>query len=91
MKIVTSKLQLVSDISFNVEVGCTEQGLDARPPATYYTSIPPPADRSMRRFDTGKLKEVRKKLDSGQCRQDEIDEITKDLMEDCAEVGICAI
>lgn len=44
----------------------------------------------MRKFDTGKLKEVRKKLDSGQCRQDEIDEITKDLMEDCAEVGICA-
>lgn len=43
----------------------------------------------MRRFDTGKLKDVRKKLDSGQCRQDEIDEITKDLMNDCAEVGIC--
>lgn len=43
----------------------------------------------MRRFDTGKLKEVRKKLDSGQCRQDEIDEITKDLMNDCAEVRIC--
>ncbi|OWZ61140.1 hypothetical protein AYX15_06642 [Cryptococcus neoformans] len=60
---------------------------DARPPATYYTAIPPPPDRSMRRFDTGKLKEVRKKLDSGQCRQDEIDEITKDLMEDCAELS----
>lgn len=49
--------------------------------------LSPSPDRSMRRFDTGKLKEVRKKLDSGQCRQDEIDEITKDLMEDCAEVG----
>ncbi|KGB75087.2 pumilio domain-containing protein c [Cryptococcus deuterogattii R265] len=60
---------------------------DPRPPATYYTAIPPLPDRSMRRFDTGKLKEVRKKLDSGQCRQDEIDEITKDLMNDCAELS----
>ncbi|KIR68730.1 pumilio domain-containing protein c [Cryptococcus bacillisporus CA1873] len=60
---------------------------DHRPPAAYYTAIPPLPDRSMRRFDTGKLKDVRKKLDSGQCRQDEIDEITKDLMNDCAELA----
>ncbi|TYJ58189.1 hypothetical protein B9479_001013 [Cryptococcus floricola] len=69
------------------EDGDVKAAADARPPATYYTSIPPPADRSSRRFDTGKLKEIRKKLDAGQCRQDEIDDITKDLMEDCAELA----
>jgi protein JSN1 len=43
-------------------------------------------DRPARRFDSALLKELRNRLDSGECSQDEIDGITHDLLDECAEV-----
>ncbi|WVO15655.1 hypothetical protein L204_103315 [Cryptococcus depauperatus] len=85
--IVSDQQLIMQVLSSSEEDGDVKAAADSRPPMTYFTAIPPPADRLMRRFDTGKLKEIRKKLDSGQCRQDEIDEITQDLMEDCADLS----
>lgn len=59
-----------------------------RPPVTYYTSIPAVAARPPRRYEASKLKDLKKKLDLGQCRQDEIDSIAQELMDDCAEVSV---
>jgi protein JSN1 len=60
---------------------------EPRPPSTYYMSIPVIQERAVRRFDSTRLKDLRKRLDSGVCEQEEIDAITLDLMEDCAEVS----
>lgn len=61
--------------------------IESRPPTTYYTSIPVIQDRPIRRFDSARLKDLRKRLDTGMCEQEEIDQITVDLMDDCAEVS----
>jgi outer membrane murein-binding lipoprotein Lpp len=42
---------------------------------------------TVRRFDAGTLKEIRKRLDTGACSQAEIDQIATDLLEDCVDVG----
>ncbi|WVR03620.1 hypothetical protein IAU60_000613 [Kwoniella sp. DSM 27419] len=59
---------------------------EPRPPVTYYTTIPNVGDRGIRRSDSSRLKELRKKLDS-YCTQEEIDMITVDIMEECAELA----
>ncbi|WVF66105.1 hypothetical protein IAT40_000844 [Kwoniella sp. CBS 6097] len=69
------------------EDGDIKAAAESRPPMTYYTSIPPVNDRPARRSDSSRLKELRKKLDSGQCAQEEIDMITVDLMEDSPELA----
>ena len=58
-----------------------------RPPVTYYTSITNVLERPSRRFDAALLKDVRRRLDSGQCSQEEIDELTIDMTEEAAEVS----
>ncbi|WVQ83925.1 hypothetical protein IAT38_006069 [Cryptococcus sp. DSM 104549] len=86
--VVTDQQMIMQVLSTNpAEDGDIKAAAESRPPMTYYTSIPPPNDRQGRRFDSGRLKEVRKKLDAGQCRQDEIDEITGELMDECAELS----
>ena len=60
---------------------------EPRAQTNYYTSIPVIADRSTRRFDSVRLKDLRKRLDSGQCSQDEIDQVTHDLLDESAEVS----
>ena len=54
----------------------------------YFMSIPAIGDRATRRFDSARLKDIRKRLDSGLCEQDELDRITVDLLDECAEVRI---
>jgi len=58
---------------------------------TYYTSIPIINDRSTRKFDSASLKNLRKKLDMEFSSQEEIDQITEQLMVDCAEVCVPSI
>lgn len=61
---------------------------EVRPPVTYYTTIPIIGDRqSMRRFDVSRLRELRKRLDSGSASQEDVDTITRDLMEDSADLS----
>lgn len=53
-----------------------------RPPTTYYSSIPVSAERSHnRRWDASKLRELRKRLDSGACTTEEIDEVAADFVD----------
>lgn len=61
---------------------------DMRPPVNYYTSIPVIGDRqNMRRFDVARLREIRKRLDSGAASQEDVDAIATDLLEDCADLS----
>lgn len=47
-----------------------------RPPATYYTSIPIVSEsNASRRFDTAKLRDMRKYIEQGQCHQGDIDNL----------------
>ncbi|WWC66747.1 uncharacterized protein I206_100652 [Kwoniella pini CBS 10737] len=69
------------------EDGDVKAAADSRPPVTYYTAIPLVGDRPARRADSTRLKEIRKILDAGQCSQDEVNLITHELMEDCAELA----
>jgi protein JSN1 len=41
----------------------------------------------MRRSDVARLKELRRRLDSGQCTLEEINSITVEIMGECAEVS----
>nr|XP_018266900.1 pumilio domain-containing protein c [Kwoniella dejecticola CBS 10117]OBR89058.1 pumilio domain-containing protein c [Kwoniella dejecticola CBS 10117] len=69
------------------EDGDVKAAADPRLPVTYYTAIPLVGDRPARRSDSTRLKEIRKTLDAGQCSQAEVDAITHELMEDCAELA----
>lgn len=53
-----------------------------RPPTMYYTSIPPVSERPHnRRWDASKLRELRKKLDSGTMTVEEIDQVAADFLD----------
>ncbi|KIL69515.1 hypothetical protein M378DRAFT_7372 [Amanita muscaria Koide BX008] len=53
-----------------------------RPPTMYYTSIPLVSERTHnRRWDAAKLRELRKRLDSGNMSVDEIDQVASDFMD----------
>ena len=51
-----------------------------RPPTMYYTTIPLVSERSNnRRWDAAKLRELRKRLDSGPMSTEEIDQVATDF------------
>ncbi|KAF9451210.1 hypothetical protein P691DRAFT_757490 [Macrolepiota fuliginosa MF-IS2] len=53
-----------------------------RPPTMYYTTIPLVSERpNNRRWDAAKLRELRKRLDSGSMGVEEIDQVTTDFMD----------
>ncbi|KAF8590547.1 hypothetical protein K439DRAFT_1627813 [Ramaria rubella] len=55
---------------------------DFRPPTMYYTTIPLVAERQQnRRWDASKLRELRKRLDSGGMTGEEVDEVAKDFVD----------
>ena len=83
------KLLLVSSLTFNERMMVTVHVLitETRPPVSYYTTLPPPPG-IMRRSDVARLKELRRRLDSGQCTLEEINQITVELMGECAEVSL---
>ncbi|KAF8507255.1 hypothetical protein JB92DRAFT_3122025 [Gautieria morchelliformis] len=52
------------------------------PPTMYYTTIPLVAERQQnRRWDASKLRELRKRLDSGGMTGEEVDEVAKDFVD----------
>ncbi|WRT63890.1 uncharacterized protein IL334_000816 [Kwoniella shivajii] len=69
------------------EDGDIKAAAESRPPVTYYSSIPLVGDRPSRRSDSARLKELRKQLDAGQCTQEDVDAITHELMDECAELA----
>ncbi|KAK8861743.1 hypothetical protein IAR55_002566 [Kwoniella newhampshirensis] len=86
---VVSEQQMIMQVfsTGSDEDGDIRAAAELRPPTTYFTSIPVIGSRSTRRFDSTRLKELRRQLDFGQCGQEEIDAITVELMEDCAELA----
>ncbi|QRW00737.1 RNA recognition motif protein [Ceratobasidium sp. AG-Ba] len=53
-----------------------------RPPTMYYSTIPLVAERPHnRRWDASKLRELRKRLDSGTCGVEEIDAVAADFLD----------
>ncbi|KAG8967296.1 hypothetical protein FRC03_010235 [Tulasnella sp. 419] len=55
---------------------------DFRPPSMYYSSIPTVSERVQnRRWDASRLRELRKRMDSGACSNDEIDMIASNFMD----------
>ncbi|KAG9126372.1 hypothetical protein FRC07_003678 [Ceratobasidium sp. 392] len=55
---------------------------DFRPPTMYYSTIPLVAERPHnRRWDASKLRELRKRLDSGTCGVEEIDAVAADFLD----------
>lgn len=55
---------------------------DFRPPAMYYTTIPQVTERgNARQWDPTKLREFRKRIDSGTCSLEEVDQVAKSHMD----------
>ncbi|KAG6813626.1 hypothetical protein H0H92_009243 [Tricholoma furcatifolium] len=81
---VTEQQMIMRELS----VGATDaeadiQALaDFRPPTMYYTTIPLVSERPHnRRWDASKLRELRKRLDSGTMTVEEIDQVVADFIE----------
>ncbi|KAF9932580.1 hypothetical protein FBU30_007882, partial [Linnemannia zychae] len=76
---------------FNVE-GETEPAQEPVPaaltePITYFSTIPAVAEPSPhRRLDAPRLREIRKRLDSGHCTQKELDSLSNECMDECVEL-----
>ncbi|KAI8597747.1 hypothetical protein EDD21DRAFT_384618 [Dissophora ornata] len=76
---------------FNAD-GESETGSESIPaslsePVVYFTSIPPVAEPSPhRRLDAPRLREIRKRLDSGHCTQKELDNLSNECLDECVEL-----
>ncbi|KAK3843145.1 MAG: armadillo-type protein [Linnemannia gamsii] len=76
---------------FNVE-GETEPAQEPVPasltePVTYFPTIPAVAEPSPhRRLDAPRLREIRKRLDSGHCTQKDLDSLSNECMDECVEL-----
>ncbi|KAF8285324.1 hypothetical protein DL93DRAFT_2069443 [Clavulina sp. PMI_390] len=74
-------MKMLSDGSNEPEVDLAPLA-DFRPPMAYYTSIPVAGERTNpRRWDASKLRELRKRLDSGTCTMEEIDDVASDFLD----------
>lgn len=59
-----------------------------RPAATYFTSIPPVGDPNPnRKPDASRLREIRKRLDSGHCSAKEVEAIAAEVLDECVELS----
>ncbi|TFK42882.1 hypothetical protein BDQ12DRAFT_758558 [Crucibulum laeve] len=81
---VTEQQMIMRELS----VGSSEAEADVqalaefRPPTMYYTTIPLVSERAHnRRWDASKLRELRKRLDSGTMTVDEIDQVAADFLD----------
>src|SRR5947209_8397729 len=60
---------------------------DNRAPVNYYTSLPPiPEPNPHRRLDASRLREIRKRLDSGHASAKEVEGIASECLEECVEL-----
>ena len=74
-------MKLLSDGTPDAEVDVQALS-EFRPPTAYYSSIPLAAERAHnRRWDASKLRELRKRLDSGSCTVEEIDDVAADFLD----------
>ena len=61
---------------------CRFRWTEFRPPTMYYTTIPLVSERSHnRRWDASKLRDLRKRLDSGTMTVEEIDQVAADFLD----------
>lgn len=61
---------------------------DFRPPVTYYSSIPLVSEvSSNRRFDTARLRDLRKTMDSGSCTVEDIDSMALEFINDIVDLA----
>ncbi|CAG8517082.1 10778_t:CDS:2 [Ambispora gerdemannii] len=61
---------------------------DNRPPTNYFTSIPPVRDPNPnRKPDASRLREIRKRLDSGHCLAKEVEALASEVLEECVELS----
>ncbi|EJD05984.1 uncharacterized protein FOMMEDRAFT_119427 [Fomitiporia mediterranea MF3/22] len=61
---------------------------DFRPPTMYYTTIPLVSERpNNRRWDASKLRELRKRLDSGTLPVEEIDQVAADFLDEIVDLA----
>ena len=59
-----------------------------RPSATYIPSIPPVGDPNPnRKPDASRLREIRKRLDSGHCSAKEVEAIAAEVLDECVELS----
>ncbi|RUS18489.1 armadillo-type protein, partial [Jimgerdemannia flammicorona] len=60
---------------------------ETRSPISYYASIPPiPEPNPNRRLDASRLREIRKRLDSGHATTKEVEGIATECMDECVEL-----
>ena len=73
---------LVCDCRILTPNSCADFRLEFRPPTMYYTTIPLVSERQHnRRWDASKLRELRKRLDSGTMTVEEVDQVVADFMD----------
>jgi protein JSN1 len=81
---VTEQQMIMKEISAGAQDADVDiQALsEFRPPTMYYTTIPLVSERPHnRRWDASKLRELRKKLDSGTMTVEEIDQVAADFLD----------
>ncbi|CAG8468898.1 1486_t:CDS:10 [Paraglomus brasilianum] len=65
-----------------------DESIDNRTPINYFTNIPPVADPNpSRKPDASRLREIRKRLDSGHCSAKEVESIAAEVMDECVELS----
>jgi len=86
---VAERLAILREFGSESEPGTPPEPLPASltEPVAYHTSIPPVAEPSPhRRLDAPRLREIRKRLDSGHCTQKELDSLSNECMDECVEL-----
>ncbi|KAK3826143.1 MAG: armadillo-type protein, partial [Benniella sp.] len=86
---VVERLAILREFGSESEPGTPPEPLPASltEPVAYHTSIPPVAEPSPhRRLDAPRLREIRKRLDSGHCTQKELDSLSNECMDECVEL-----
>ncbi|PKK72445.1 hypothetical protein RhiirC2_742692 [Rhizophagus irregularis] len=84
---LTEKQSMMRELSGGVDDDIDDI-LENRPAATYFTSIPPVGDPNPnRKPDASRLREIRKRLDSGHCSAKEVEAIAAEVLDECVELS----
>jgi protein JSN1 len=81
---VTEQMMIMKELSVGAPEsdGDVESLREIRPPIMYYTTIPLVSDRqNSRRWDAAKLRELRKRLDSGTMTVEDVDQVSGDFLD----------
>ncbi|CAI2168392.1 9318_t:CDS:2 [Funneliformis geosporum] len=84
---LTEKQLMMRELSGGVDDDIDDVN-ENRPPTTYFTSIPPVGDPNPnRKPDASRLREIRKRLDSGHCAAKEVEAIAAEVLDECVELS----